>query len=565
VPGAPTTIPGEDVLREIRVQNYAVIDDLTLELGPGLTALTGETGAGKSLIVGALSLLLGERASSEDVRSGEERARVEAAFDVSGRPEVLERCSDAGIEVEDGWLILRREVQREGRNRAWANGSPVTASLIWELGASLVELHGQHEHQRLLRRAEQRHLLDAFAGAEDAVTAVGEAHRALSDVRSEAEEVRTRAREAAERADWLRFKTEEIEKARLEGGEEEALRGEARRLEHSEELLELSGGLHEAVYEDEASVVDRLGRLRRPLRELLRIDPDAAPMEALLDSGLASVEELGRELARYRDSVDHDPARLERVRSRLDLVFRLVRKYGDTVEDVIEQGRAARAELDALESSDERLRELEGRERELGGERRRRAEGLTKRRLEGAARLEEAVAPLLAELGMEGGVFRVAFEPRAEPGPAGAEDVEFLVSLNPGFDPGPLDRIASGGELSRLMLALKTVLVRGDRIPTLVFDEIDAGVGGEVAHRVAERLAAVAREHQVFVITHLPQIAARADAHVRVEKGSVAGKAATRVRRLEGEERIEELARMLGGDPESGVARRHARELLGVA
>jgi len=308
-----------------------------------------------------------------------------------------------------------------------------------------------------------------------------------------------------------------------------------------------------------------LGRLRRPLRELLRIDPDAAPMEALLDSGLASVEELGRELARYRDSVDHDPARLERVRSRLDLVFRLVRKYGDTVEDVIEQGRAARAELDALESSDERLRELEGRERELGGERRRRAEGLTKRRLEGAARLEEAVAPLLAELGMEGGVFRVAFEPRAEPGPAGAEDVEFLVSLNPGFDPGPLDRIASGGELSRLMLALKTVLVRGDRIPTLVFDEIDAGVGGEVAHRVAERLAAVAREHQVFVITHLPQIAARADAHVRVEKGSVAGKAATRVRRLEGEERIEELARMLGGDPESGVARRHARELLGVA
>lgn len=553
------------MLRELRVQNYAVIDDLTLELGPGLTALTGETGAGKSLIVGALSLLLGERASSEDVRTGEARARVEAAFDVSGRDEVLARCAESGIEVDDGWLILRREVQREGRNRAWANGSPVTASLIWELGGSLVELHGQHEHQRLLRRAEQRRLLDAFAGAEEAAAGVAGAHRALSEARSEAEEVRKRAREAAERADWLRFKAEEIEKARLESGEEEALRGEARRLEHSEELLELAGGLHEAVYGDEASVVDRLGELRRPLRELLRIDPDAAPMEELLESGLASLEELGRELARYRDTVDHDPARLERVRARLDLLFRLVRKYGESVDDVIEEGHAARAELEVLESSDERLRELEVRERELAEALDRRAGELTELRRDGAARLEGAVAPLLAELGMEGGVFRVAFESREEPGPTGAETVEFLVSLNPGFEPGPLDRIASGGELSRLMLALKTVFVRGDRVPTLVFDEIDAGVGGEVAHRVAGRLAAVAREHQVFVITHLPQIAARADAHVLVEKGEVAGRAATRVRRLGGEERIEELARMLGGDPESGVARRHARELLGVA
>jgi DNA repair protein RecN (Recombination protein N) len=550
------------VLRELRVQNYAVIDDLTLELGPGLTALTGETGAGKSLIVGALSLLLGERASSEDVRVGEERARVEAAFDVAARPDLLERCSEAGIEVEDGWLILRREVQREGRNRAWANGSPVTAGFIWELGGSLVELHGQHEHQLLLRRAEQRRLLDAFAGAEHEAEAVAEAHGSLAAVRAEAAEVRRRAREAEERADWLRFKAEDIEKARLEPGEEDALRGEARRLEHSEELLELAGGLHESVYGDEASVVDRLGELRRPLRDLVRIDPDASGLEDLLTSGLASLEELGRELARYRDSVDHDPARLERVRTRLDLIFRLVRKYGETVEDVVEQGRAARTELDALEISDARLRELEGRETELAAELTRRAGHLSEMRLAAARSLEEAVDPLLAELGMEGGVFRVAFEPLDEPGPTGAERVEFLVSLNPGFEPGPLDRIASGGELSRLMLALKTVLVRGDRTPTLVFDEIDAGVGGEVAHRVAARLSEVARERQVFVITHLPQIAARADAHVRVEKREVAGKAAAGVQGLEGEARIEELARMLGGDAESRVARRHARELL---
>jgi len=552
------------VLRELRIQNYAVIDDLSLELGPGLTALTGETGAGKSIIVGALSLLLGERASAEDVRAGEDRARVEAAFDVTGRREVLERCEEAGLEVEDGWLILRREVQREGRNRAWVNGSPATAGLIWELGSGLVELHGQHEHQRLLDREEQRRLLDALAGAGDVAGEVRRAHGALADVRAEAEQVRRRAREARERADWLRFKAEEIEKARLEPGEEEGLRGEARRLEHSEELLELAGRLHEAVYGDEGSVVDRLGELRRPLRELMGIDPDTEGLEELLATALASLEEMGRELARYRDSVDHDPARLQRVRSRLDEIFRLERKYGDDLESVIEEGREAREELEALESSDLRLRELEAEERERAAELEDAARRLGEARREAASRLEEEVGPLLEELGMAGGVFRVALEPLEEPGPRGGETVEFRVSLNPGFEPGPVSRIASGGELSRVMLALKTVLVRGEQVPTLVFDEIDAGVGGEVAHRVAERLAALASDRQLFAITHLPQIAARAEAHVRVEKRSVRGRAATRVQALEGEERVEELARMLGGDPSSEVSRHHARELLGV-
>ena len=550
------------MLRELRILNFAVIDEVRLELGPGLNALTGETGAGKSIIVGALSLLLGERASTEDVRAGEERALVEAAFDVADREPVLRRCEEAGIEVEDGWLVLRREVRREGRNRAWVNGSPATAGLIWDLGSALVELHGQHEHQVLLRPEEQRRILDAFAGAGEIAAEVRGLHDELGEVRDRLDELEQRVREARERADWLRFKAEEIEEAELEPGEEEELEAEATRLENSEELTTLSGRLHGEIYADDGSVVDRLGALGRDLERLAELDPDAAELRDLFSSARAELEELGRRLADYQDRVDHDPGRLARIRERLDEIFRLQRKYGDSVEDVLEAGRRAREELETLGSADRRREELEERAEELRGELEERAGRLSETRREAAEALDGEIEPLLSELGMEDGRFEVVLEPLEEPGPHGAERVEFRASLNPGFEPGPLARIASGGELSRVMLALKTVLVRVDDVPSLVFDEIDAGVGGQVAHRVAEKLAAVAREHQVFVITHLPQIAARADAHWRVEKGAGEGRAAARVERVEAGGRVEEVARMLGGDPESGVSRDHARELI---
>lgn len=550
------------MLRELRIRNFAVIDDLHLELRPGLNALTGETGAGKSIIVGALSLLLGERASAEDVRAGEDEAVVEAAFDVQGREAVLERCREAGVGVEEGWLVLRRRVRREGRNRAWINDSPATAGLIWELGSALVEMHGQHEHQRLTRPPAQRRILDAYAGAEETARAVRGLHGELEEVREEIERVERRAREARERADYLEFKAAEIEDAELEPGEEEELRAEARRLENSEDLMALAGTLHEAVYAGGRAVVDRLGELSRELEELVRLDPEAEELEQMLGSARAELEELGRRLGSYRDGVDHDPARLERIRSRLDEIFRLKEKYGRTVEEVVEAGREARRELEALESSEERVEELEAREDELAEDLEEAAAELSRARRDAAGRLEDEIEPLLEELGMEGGRFEVELEPRTPPGPHGAESVEFRVSLNPGFDPGPLSRVASGGELSRVMLALEAVLARADDVPSLVFDEIDAGVGGRVAHQVAAELAAVSDDHQVFVVTHLPQIAARADTHFRVEKRPVEGRAATHVEALEGDDRVSELARMLGGDPESEVSRDHAQELM---
>ena len=550
------------MLKELHVRNYAVIDDLRIELQPGLNVLTGETGAGKSLIVGALSLLLGERASSELVRAGEDRALVEGVFDCSRAPDLVRMCEEQGIEVEGDWLILRREVLREGRNRAWVNGSAATAGLVQQLGQSLVDLHGQHEHQALLRREAQRDILDAFAGATDAAHRTGEAHSRLVGLRARIAETRAEAKATRERADFLAFRALEIESAGLVPREDETATLEARRLEHSEELIELSAALHSAVYGDDGALVEGLGSLSRKVDDLVRIDPTAAEIEALYSDSRTALQELGRRLSTYRDAVEHDPQRLAELRERLDLIHHLKHKYGDTVEEVLATGRTAREELDRADRSVLDLDALALEEGRAIEELAREAENLSALRKASADRLESEVTGLLDELGMAGGRFCVRLEELAELGSHGAERVEFQVSLNPGFPPGPLARVASGGELSRVMLALKTVLAEVDGVPSLVFDEIDSGVGGRVAQRVAERLAMVAGNHQVFAITHLPQIASRASVHIYVEKIQEEGLASARVRTLEGEERVEELARMLGGDPDRETSLRHAAELL---
>lgn len=550
------------MLKELHVRSYAVIDNLRIDLQPGLNVLTGETGAGKSLIVGALSLLLGERASSEVVRAGEARALVEGVFDGSRKPDLLQLCADQGMEVDDGWIILRREVLREGRNRAWVNGSPATAGLVRRLGERLVDLHGQHEHQALLGRDAQRGILDAFAGAGEAALRTGEAHSGLVQVRESMSRTRAEAAATRERADYLEFRAREIESARLEPGEDETAAAEVRRLEHSEELIELSDSLHAAVYGDDGALVEVLGGLSRRVEDLVRIDPAAAEIEELYTDARNELQELGRRLSEYRNGVQHDPGRLATLRERLDLIRGLKRKYGDTIAEILAAGSAARGDLEKADRSVLDLQALARDEEQALQRLVDESRKLSDLRKAAADRLEAEVTGLLDELGMEGGRFEVRLEPLSEVGRHGAESVEFLVSLNPGFDPGPLSRVASGGELSRVMLALKTVLAEVDDVPSLVFDEIDSGVGGRVAHRVAERLAAVARNHQVFAITHLPQIASKASVHLHVEKVAEGGLASARVRVLDGEERVEELARMLGGDPGRETALKHAAELL---
>ncbi|HEY8484581.1 MAG TPA: DNA repair protein RecN [Longimicrobiales bacterium] len=553
------------MLIELRIQDYAVIERLAVRLEPGLNVLTGETGAGKSIIVGALSLLLGERASAEVVRPGAAKAVVEGVFDVAGRPEVLAALEAQGLEPEDGLLILRREVAAEGRARAWVNGSPTTAGVLGELGRRLVDLHGQHEHQTLLRAEEQREILDAYGGHEALVAEVRAAHARLERARRALEELDQRRREAEQRADFLRFQVEEIERAALRADEEEPLEEEARRLEHAEELARLAERIHQTLYAAEDAVVARLAELRRVIDQVIRFDSSQADAREVLDNAYYALSELGRRMGDYAALVEHDPARLEEIRRRQDLIFRLKLKYGPTLADVIETGRRAREELDLLERAEFEREALEREEAEARGVLERLASELSVRRREAAERLSAEVMAILPELGLGGGRFEVALTPYEQIRAEGGEAVEFRVALNVGFEPRPLARVASGGELSRIMLALKTILARLDRVPTLVFDEIDTGIGGRVAVQVAEKLRRVAEHHQVFVITHLGQIASRADHHLLVEKVDRDGSTFTRVTELDAEARVRELARMLGGDPESAASLEHARELLGVA
>jgi len=550
------------MLTELRIRNFAIIEQVTLPLAEGFNVLSGETGAGKSIIVGALGLLLGERASADLIRSGAEKATVEGVFDVSRMKGVAELADERGIEVEDDTLVLKREISANGRGRAWINGATVTATVLAEIGRQLVNLHGQHDAQTLLDAESQRKILDAFGGAEAQAGLVRSTHAELTAVRREISSLASRRAEAEKRADYLRHVAKEIEDARLTPGEDTRLEDEARVLENADELRTLSSSLGELLSGEEASVLSQLGAAQRPLTSIERIDPAASRMQELFDTAFYALQELARSVEDYAGSVDLDPARLGDVRQRRDRLFGLLKKYGPTLDNVIEAGRSARSELDLIDTAGFDIANLTSREadarRRLGTE----AEKLSEMRASAARKLAKAVDALLPSLGMPDGRFSASLTARDEPTAEGAEDVEFRVALNVGHEDRPLARVASGGELSRVMLALKTILARVDRVPTLIFDEVDAGIGGRVGLQVGDTLRRVAKEHQVFAISHLPQIAARAHHHIVVSKGAKGGVTTADIKVLEGTGRVSEIARMLGGDPESKVSRAHARELL---
>ena len=551
------------MLTELRVRDVAVIADARLELGARLNVLTGETGAGKSLLVDALALLLGERATGEMVRTGAPRASVEGAFDVAGRADLAAALGEQGIEVEDGRLVLKREVQVSGRSRAWVNGSPVTVGVLAEVGRRLVDLHGQHETQSLLRPDAQRDILDAFAEASVEAAAVRAAHEQLECQVAEQRQLEERRAEARKRADYLRHVAEEIERARPRPGELEQLEAEVRRLGHAEELGRIAEELSQLLDGDDRAASAALAHAARLVAALERFDAGgAAGWREMLDGAVLNVAELSRAVGAYREGVELDPARLASLERRRDLLFRLDQKYGPGMDRVIAAGEEARRELGLLDTADTDLAALARHIEEARSALADRCRALTAKRSTAARRLGRAVTARLAALGMPDGKFRVELKRLEAPSRSGAEAVEFMVQLNPGMDERTLARAASGGELSRIMLALKGELARHDAVPTLVFDEVDQGVGGHVAGRVAESLSGVAGDHQVIVITHLPQVAAAAAQHLVVAKASAGGVAQTDVRAVEGQERVEEIARMLGGDASPETARKHATELL---
>jgi len=550
------------VITELRVRDLATIADVTLQLGPGLNVLTGETGAGKSMLVDALALLLGERAAAGSVRPGAVKTIVEGAFEGVDKA-ACRRIEDLGLDLEeDRRLVIRREVSAEGRSRAWVNGSPTTATVLAELGALLVDLHGQHETQSLLHPDAQRDILDAFAHAEGERTAVAEAYRSLHQLRADEAALIAKVDEVRRRADYLRHVVGEIDGARLKPGEDEALQVEARRLSQAGALVEQAQRIADALEGDGANALGALSLADRALGALEKADPSVSGWREMLDAAYANLSELSRLAAAYADEVQEDPERLAEVERRRDQLFRLAQKYGATVEAVLATRNQAAAELELLDSADLDLRALAARRAAAEGALASAGAALSERRREAVERLARGVNRLLPQLGLPGGKLAVELARLQEPSSHGHEAVQFTVRLNVGLDAKPLARVASGGELSRLMLALKVVLARHDAIATLVFDEVDQGIGGEVGAQVGGALAEVAERHQVLVITHLPQIAARSDRHLVVSKEARGGIATSDVQVIHGEDRVTEIARMLG-DGEGEAARRHAQALLG--
>ena len=470
-----------------------------------------------------------------------------------------------GLEADDDHLVMRREIRSGGRSRAWVGGSPATAGVLRRIGALLVDIHGQHEHQRLMSGDFQQRVLDAFGECTDLAARVAAHFRRAAELEARLDALSRRRRDLEARADFIRFRLGEIQGADLRPGEDEELRVETGRLANADVLLRDTLALQALLHDDEDAVADRLSDAAGRLRRMAEVDPALEAHATALDDAYHAVSDAAAQLRAYGDAIDHDPARLDRLHERQALVQALMRKYGPTLAAVIETGETLARELDELETA-----ELDATALRNGpctcttglGNRCRRA--LAAARRGGRAPVAREAEAAFPGLGLEGGRFRVDFEPLPEPAARGRERIRFMASMNPGFPPAPLSRIASGGELSRVMLTLKSILAGIDELPTLVFDEVDAGIGGGVAGRVGERLEEVAEGRQVLAVTHLARIAARAARHFAVEKRAVDGAAETTLVQLAPEARVRELARMLGGDPGSARSLEHARELLGV-
>ena len=550
------------MLRELRIRNFAVVENLTVPFAPGFNVLTGETGAGKSILVDAILLLRGARAQTDVIRADAETAMVEAVFEVSDG--AVATLDEAGLPLEDGEVVIRRELSRSGRHRAFVNDAAVTVGLLERLGDALVQVHGQHEHQRLLEPTRQLDVLDRFADAEPLRERFAALFAKHAEARAELERRRGAARDRAQRQDLLRFQVSELDAARVRVGEDDELRTERRRLQHAERF---AAGLQEVgslLHDDAASATARLARAGRVLSDLGRLDPAFAAPAETLDAARAHVEDTLAAVRGLRDTIVFEPGRLEGIDERLDALTRLKRKYGDSEEALLRFRADAAAELDRLERHEELLAEDERRLAELEPEVVSAARALGAARREAAAKLGPRVQRELRQLGMDRAAFEVATIDLAagDWGLRGAERVEFRFTANPDEPNRPLARIASGGELARTMLALQVVLSGDDDAPTMVFDEVDAGIGGRAASVVGDKLAALGGSRQVLCVTHLAPIAALADQHVRVAKSVRGGRTRATTAVIAGDERAAEIARMLGGDASGAAALDHARALL---
>lgn len=563
------------MLVELVVENYAVIERVRVRFHNGLNLLTGETGSGKSIVVDALGLLFGGRSSAEMVRGGADRARVSGVFEIPSSPKLLALLHDAGVEPEDGELLVEREIQSSGKSRALVGNRPATAALLRDIAPFLGDIHGQHDQQQLFSPTVQREMLDAFAGAEDVVGEVAQRYRHWRGISEELEELERTSQEKLRMADLWTFQRKEIEAVAPQPGEDAELENERRVLGNVVRLQESAGAAYAALYEDAHSALAQLGTAAKRLEEASRIDKTVEDVIATLKPASIGVDEAAHALRHYLGALEADPRRLDEVESRLASLDKLKRKYGAAIEEILAFLNQVETDLAAVENSSERRQALEKEIAQAAASYKSVAAQLSQKRTEAAARLSRRVERELAALAMEKTRVEIrvgrAAEGQSGWSEHGSDEVCILISPNPGEEPKPLEKIASGGELSRVALALKTCTgPRGasasEGAPlTLVFDEIDAGVGGSAAEAVGRRLKKLARASQVICVTHLPQIAGFADHHYSVEKHTVKGRTTAAVEELTSEARTREIGRMLSGERVTPEALRHAEQLIKFA
>ena len=548
-------------LASLRIRNLALVEDLLWEPSGGFVVITGETGAGKSLLVGGVKLLVGERADKSVIRSGSESCTVEGVF-LLEKPSPLHAVLDeGGVEAcEHGRLIIRRTLSTNGSGKQFANGSACTLALLRQIGDLLMDLHGPHDHQSLFSRDQQLLLVDGFAGADPLRIAYSLARKDWIRLAGEKKRLTEDAATLARELDLLARETEEIAQAALQPGEEEPLLARQKASANGQRISEICAELAAVATESDDSLTSRLGDVNRLAKELHRLDPQSCGLEKSAAGLFESLQEFAREVSRYAAAIETDPAELSKIESRLDVLQSLKRKYGSTVEEVISFGEEASVRLVELRNREEREAGLDGEIARASAAMNSAAKKLTAARRAAATKLAAVVKRHLADLGFAKSGFSISLDPHEAPGPLGCESAEFLFSPNPGEPERPLRAIASSGEISRVMLAIKTALAAQDSVPVLIFDEIDSNVGGEIGAKVGAKMKELGGSHQVFCITHLPQVAALASSHFIVAKDTTGERTSTSLAEIEGPDREAEIARMLGGNPSSALS--HAKALL---
>ena len=560
------------MLEDLNIKDFAIIDSVQLEFTKGFNVLTGETGAGKSILIGALSFLLGGKAESSQIRNGAQEARVSGTIFISEKQkEALAWLAERNIELENNRVLLRRTIKDTGKTAAWIQDTPVTKNELADFTGFLVDIHGQHEHQSLMRVSEHRKFLDAYAGIVPQVEVFTQLYNQLVEKRKILAEMNTSDAERSQKIELLKFAVDEIESANLKVQEEDELSAEEARLTQYEKLYDEIEQLSQ-LFTSEGGALSLLKRSRPSMEKVVSIDSTLSSLSSRLETAYYEIDDIAEEIKSYKNSLVFDPSRLEQVQERLALIYKLKKKYvpqnDSTIADLLAYKEQAQTQLDSLSSFEGNRSALEAEVNEIAKKVSLEAKSLSDKRNGAAKEMAEKIQAVLANLGMKGTVFDAGLSMKPQTGgvqrcgPYGVDNIEFMISANPGSPLRPLAKIASGGELSRVMLAFKTILVATDTTPTLIFDEIDTGIGGEVAVAIGDHIIKLAAKHQILCISHLANIAVCADTHIKIEKSVNLQKTTTSVRVITGQERVAEIARMLAGDSASAASLEHARVLL---